>query len=226
VGFKDKLAVRLDLINVSSQTIEIVSVEGLTPKYLKITNMPNCCSREDDGIIVHPKSLGPFKSVSVKLEYEPEKAGFFTFYPQIRYYDEQKIVKKSDLNAYVVSVIPPTGERKEITDADTSIEFGSSAAESAFQYLVRSFNNDLRQKTSVDKAGWRTLMDIARNTKVTKHSLYEFSHSKGKPLSELERLGLVESKYFLGERGRGGRVQKVRVVADNEAVRAHLRFKR
>ena len=65
-------------------------------------------------------------------------------------------------------------------------------------------------------------MDVVKNTKVTKYSLYEFSRSKGKPLSELERLGLVESKYFIGERGRGGRIVKIRVAYDNQVVRAHL----
>jgi hypothetical protein len=41
----------------------------------------------------------------------------------------------------------------------------------------------------------------------------------GKATLELGHLGLVESRFFLGERGRGGRVLKIRIRHEKEIVK-------
>jgi hypothetical protein len=132
-----------------------------------------------------------------------------------------KRTKKFDLAPHILVVNASLLDQEE--NIPLAIEFHNQASQSVFDYLIHSFVEDsTRRKIPLESAGWRTLMDVVKNTIVTKYSLYEFSRSKGKPLSELGRLGLVESKYFTGERGRGGRIVKIRVPYDNQVVRAHL----
>jgi len=64
-------------------------------------------------------------------------------------------------------------------------------------------------------------MDIVKQSKVSKHALYESAGKRGYAISELERSGLIEVKVFTGERGRGGSITKVRVACEKEDV---LRF--
>ena len=65
-------------------------------------------------------------------------------------------------------------------------------------------------------------MDIVKQTKISKHSVYGISGSHGKAVSELKRRGLVEERFFSGERGRGGMPLKLRVAYDNEGVKRHI----
>jgi hypothetical protein len=61
-------------------------------------------------------------------------------------------------------------------------------------------------------------MDIVKNCKVSKHSVYNSARKHGTIVSELQRSKLVEAKLFSGERGRGGDVLKVRVAYEREQV--------
>jgi predicted ATPase len=216
-----KFKIRLDLINVSMKEANMTDIQGLTPKGLKILRMSESCSLENDCIVVHPKTLQPFVGTSITVEFQAQKPGLFTFSPQISYIDDMKRTKRFDLAPHILGVNASSLDQRE--NIPLVIEFRSQASRSAFDYLIRSFVEDsTRRKVSFESAGWRTLMDVVKNTQVTKYSLYESSRGKGKPLSELERLHLVESKHFIGERGRGGRVIKIRVVYNNQIVRAHL----
>jgi hypothetical protein len=69
-------------------------------------------------------------------------------------------------------------------------------------------------------------MDIAREGKVSQYSLYGFKGSRGKAMSELERSGLVETRLFIGERGRGGKTLKLRVAYDNDNVKRQISQKK
>jgi hypothetical protein len=228
IEFGKDFQVRFDIVNISVEPTEIIAIEGLTPRGLKVQRISDCCSVDGDCIMVHPKTIGPFQTSSLKIDLQAERTGFFTFTPQLRYMGDDKKVMKYELSPVIVGLSAPLVDHsEELTidaSADLNIEFHNELSRSAFQYLLHCFVQDFaRQKMPLDVAGWRTLMDIAKNTKITKHSLYEFSRSKGKPISELERIGLVESKYFLGQRGRGGRVLKVRAFYDNQAVRAQIK---
>jgi hypothetical protein len=54
-------------------------------------------------------------------------------------------------------------------------------------------------------------MDVAKQGKVSKYSVYGSAESKGHALTELEHASLVEARFFEGERGRGGKILKVRI---------------
>ena len=88
VDLDQKFKVRLDLINVSKREANMIGIQGLTPKGLKILRMSESCSLENDCIVVYPKTLQPFVGTTITVEFQAEKAGLFTFSPQIRYLDD------------------------------------------------------------------------------------------------------------------------------------------
>jgi hypothetical protein len=103
------------------------------------------------------------------------------------------------------------------------IEFKSEAAQKAFDFLVKAFVEDyFRRRLPKARSGWRTLMNIVKETPVSHYSMYGSGKHHGYAASELERLGVVESRIFLGERGRGGRVLKLRVEAEKESIKNYV----
>jgi len=117
------------------------------------------------------------------------------------------------------------GRQAEATAAlgEPSFEFGSEAAEKAFSYIVDAFIDDyMRQKLSLETSGWRTLMDIIKHGGVPKSGVYSAHGGMGSAISELERRGIVEIRVFPGERGRGGRILKMRPAYGKETVKRHI----
>jgi hypothetical protein len=106
---------------------------------------------------------------------------------------------------------------------ELSFEFGSEAAQKAFSYIIDAFVGDyMHQKLSLETSGWRTLMDIIKYGGVPKSSVYSAQGGMGSAISELERRGLVEIRVFPGERGRGGRILKVRAAYEKEIVKRYI----
>ena len=104
-----------------------------------------------------------------------------------------------------------------------SFEFGSEAAQKAFSYIIDAFINDyMRQKLSLEKSGWRTLMDTIKHGGVPKSSVYSTHGGMGSAISELEKRGLVEIRIFPGERGRGGKILKMRSAYDKETIKRYV----
>jgi hypothetical protein len=122
-----------------------------------------------------------------------------------------------------ISVQPSFSSEETIKRAELlrgKLEFKSEASEKAFNYLVSAFKSDyLSRRMPLEKSGWRTLMEVANNAKVTMYSMYGRSGRGGKVPVELTNLGVVESRFFLGERGRGGRILKMRICYEKESVK-------
>ncbi len=98
--------------------------------------------------------------------------------------------------------------------------FETERARQVFQKLVDEFLHDyMTKRLYVDAAGWRSLMVIIEKTKIPRSSLYGPDGRDGPVLAELERRGLVETRIFQGERGRGGEIKKIRVAYGNEIVK-------
>ena len=102
-------------------------------------------------------------------------------------------------------------------------EFGSEAAEKVFSYIIDAFIEDyMRQKLSLEKSGWRTFMDAIKEGGVPKSSVYSTHGGMGSAISELEKRGLVEIRFFPGERGRGGRILKMRAAYEKEIIKRYV----
>ena len=105
---------------------------------------------------------------------------------------------------------------------DLKIEFKSVAAEQTFDYLSKCFKMDYQRRIPRERSGWRTLMDVVREGKVSKHSVYDSAGRHGHTVAELDRNGLVEIRVFEGERGRGGKILKIRVAVDKQNVQKEI----
>ncbi len=74
----------------------------------------------------------------------------------------------------------------------------------------------------LEKSGWRTLNEIITQGQIPKSSVYGAGGGRGRDISELERRGIVESRFFQGERGKGGNILKVRVPYAKETIKRHI----
>jgi hypothetical protein len=115
-----------------------------------------------------------------------------------------------------------TGE-KETVQAPLVFEFKTEAARLVFDYLVRSFIEDyMKRRLFVEEAGWRSLVQIAKDARVSSRSVYGDGRQHGSAMSELERRGLVETRIFPGRRGRGGMITKARVFYEKETMKRYV----
>jgi KaiC/GvpD/RAD55 family RecA-like ATPase len=97
---------------------------------------------------------------------------------------------------------------------------GGIEARTVFNYLAKSFMEDFTaNKLAIEQSGWRSRTNIAKATGSTKASLYGEQGRFGPTLKELISSGLVETRFFPGERGRGGEIIKVRVAYEKELVK-------
>jgi hypothetical protein len=65
-------------------------------------------------------------------------------------------------------------------------------------------------------------MEIVKHTGLSRHSLYGDESSRGRAIVELENRGLVEARVFPKERGRGGKITKVRVFYEKEIIKRRI----
>jgi hypothetical protein len=99
--------------------------------------------------------------------------------------------------------------------------FQSEQSEEIFDYTLRSFVNEhFVEKRSADSSGWRSLVDIAQGVGAAKTSHY--SPAASGPLRELLRKGVVERKVLTRQRGRGGRVTRIRIAYERGFVKEYV----
>ncbi len=218
--------VRLDLVNVSRGHGSLVRVEGITPRELKVVAMSKGCIMRDGSIELKDTRLEPFGVTTVKLSLQSKKFGVFKFNPQIIYVSDLGETKISKTQSISISVTSPplhSGLENTAQIEQGKIEFKSEASWKVFDFLVKSFKEDyIRGKLPQERSGWRTFMDIVKLGKVSKYSIYGSSGGRGQAIVDLEKQGLVEIRVFTGERGRGGKVFKVRVALEKEVVKRQL----
>lgn len=106
---------------------------------------------------------------------------------------------------------------------DLSFEFKSVDAQKIFSYIVNAFIKDyMRKRLVLEKSGWRTRMDVVKHANVAKSCVYNGHGGIGSAISELARRGLVEIRVFPGERGRGGRITKLRLAYEKEILKRYV----
>jgi len=95
----------------------------------------------------------------------------------------------------------------------------SGQAKLVFENLAREFVDDyVSKKLDPEKCGWRSLSELSRTLKLSKHDFY----GKGPILRELLESGGIETRKFSGERGRGGEVTKIRVDYHKPEVKTYV----
>jgi tetratricopeptide (TPR) repeat protein len=219
----EELEVRLDLVNVAKNPGTLIRVEGLVPHGCKVVSMPSFCNLKNNSIDMNQKKLEHFQVETIKLRLVFAEAGVYKLEPCVFYVDDMGEVQKDKIEPVTVtSQLDSSVTKLEmvVDPLQNKFAFESEAAEKAFNFLVIAFKEDYTiRRLPLDKSGWRTLMEIARNAQITTFSLYGRSGRGGKATSELGRCDVVESRFFLGERGRGGRVLKMRISYEKEKVK-------
>jgi tetratricopeptide (TPR) repeat protein len=216
IAVDEEFEMRLDLINVARNPGNLVRVEGLIPAGCKVVSLPSFCRIKNSSLEMNQKKIDPFHVETIKLKTTLANEGDFKIETCVIYVDELGETRKTKVEPITVtSQLGSFGDVKlegAVEPFQGKVVFKSEAAEKAFNFLVRAFEEDyVSRRLPLEKSGWRTLMNVVKNAKVSKHSMYGRSGRGGKVASELEHFGLVESRFFLGESGRGGRVLKVRI---------------
>ncbi len=111
--------------------------------------------------------------------------------------------------------------RVRLSAGKQAFGFQSDQSEKIFNFLVRSFVDDhFVEKQSVESSGWRSLSEIAEGIGASKTSLYSAAGSTY--LRELTKRGVVERKVLSGQRGRGGRVGRIRIAYGKGFVKEYV----
>lgn len=212
VTTEEDLEIQLDLVNVAKNFGLLIRVDDIIPQGFRVSALPPQCSIMNNSIDLRGKRLGPLKVESIKIFLQAIKAGVINLSPRVVYVDELGKFRTCRPEPINVTVHP-----------QLAFEFKTTSAQKVFGFLVNSFVDDyMRRRTSLEKSGWRTLMEIVKHGKVSKFSVYGDKAYRGRAVSELERRGLVEMRVFPGERGRGGKIQKLRISYEKETIRRYV----
>ncbi len=217
---------RLDLVNVSKNPGALVKVEGLIPFGCKVVSLPSFCSVQNNSFKMNKKGINPFQVEKIKIKVSFAEAGMYNLVPIIYYTDALGEPRTAKAKSITINVQLGSGEEK--TEGVTALledklEFKSEAATKAFGFLVNAFVEDYFQKRlPKERCGWRTLMDIVKQAKVSRYSMYGSGGHRGLATTELENLGVVEVRFFFGERGRGGKILKLRVSYEKENIKQYI----
>ncbi len=83
----------------------------------------------------------------------------------------------------------------------------------------------MNRRYSLDHSGWRDLASIARDMGRSPSKFYGKHGETSPTVKELMQRGLLESRVFPGERGRGGEVTKVRIAYDRETIQQYVAYR-
>jgi tetratricopeptide (TPR) repeat protein len=220
---------RLDLVNVSRANGKLIRIENILHPDLSIELTSSEFIIQNGAIDFGEKSLEPLSVTSLKFNLKAKKASIFHINPRIVYKDDSGKIKTTQVKSLKIQSISTNTEHKIESTPEiimNKFEFKNESAQTAFDFLVSSFRDDYKnRRMPQERSGWRTFMDIVRDGKVSKYSVYGSTGTRGQAIAELERMGIVETRIFAGERGRGGEILKVRVAYDKEAVRQYIECK-
>ncbi|MDH5634613.1 MAG: tetratricopeptide repeat protein, partial [Candidatus Bathyarchaeota archaeon] len=212
VTMGETFEVRLDITNAAKEPAVLVRVEFSVPSNFKITRIAPKYELKDSAINLKGKCLEPKKVESIKISAVASESGMAHISPRIVYVDELGKFKTCQPDPITVAVYPPG-----------KFQFKTNNAERVFEFLTKAFVEDyMRRRLSLEKSGWRTLVQIAQNARVPRSSVYGTITRRGTAISELERRGIVELRTFSGERGRGGNITRARVAYGKDIVKRYV----
>jgi hypothetical protein len=138
-----------------------------------------------------------------------------------------KLMSESTRRAQTTTPQPPAAAHAKplLPITETTIEFGSKRAKLLFDNLVKSFTQDyMVRRLYFEQAGWRTFSELAKTTRIPRTTLYGVHGNYGAMMNELLARGLIETRVFTGQRGRGGEVLRVRIAYDKEPVKRYVDY--
>jgi tetratricopeptide (TPR) repeat protein len=207
---------RLDLVNISTQTIHLVSIEHILPPEFLVKSFSSPGVQKGNTFFLSNHELAPLSVLSIKFSIQTAQLGTYRLAPQITYMDNSGQTKHSTTRTVEVNVgsTPIQISKIDSNENKKYINFTSESAKAIFIFLQKSYQQDYQQmKLPQERSGWRTLMEIVRGARVSRYSVYG-SSAGSQAIAKLQSSRLVEVRIFEGERGRGGRIIKVRVLPE------------
>jgi predicted ATPase len=204
--------IRLDMTNVAKEPGLLVRIESLVASNFKLTKIVPKYKLKDGSIDLKGKHLEPKKVESIKVWATASESGVIHLSPRIVYVDELGKFKICQPDPATVAIYPPG-----------KFQFKTNNAQKVFEFLTKAFVEDyMRRRLTLEKSGWRTLMQIVRKAKISKSSVYGTRTRRGRAISELQRRGIIEMRIFTEERGRGGKITKIRIAYEKDIVKRHI----
>jgi hypothetical protein len=218
---------RLDIVNISRAPGVLVRVENLLNPKFTVRRFPTGYTVRNDSILTDEEALNPFQVKTIKLALQAKQSGEINLNPRVIYIDDLGKTEACTSNKICITVqeaaAASTEEERIAQLPQIEFKFKSSDAQKAFDFLIKAFLEDyVRRKLPLERSGWRTLMGMVKNGKISKYAVYGFQGHGRNAISELEHRGLIEARVFLGERGRGGKILKLRVSYDNEVLKGRI----
>ncbi|MDV3293155.1 MAG: hypothetical protein LYZ70_02685 [Nitrososphaerales archaeon] len=208
----ETLQLQLDLFNTGLRPASLLRVEEISPKGFKPAPVPEPYLLEDSSLNTKGRLIQPLQVESFVIPLEAQEVGVVTLNPKLVYVDEGGRVTVQALAATSVKVLP-----------QPVFEFKKEKAQVIFECLIKAFVDDyMRKRLSMEQSGWRSLVQIAETSDVSRSSLYGRGGKYGPLLYELVSRGLVETRTFTGQRGRGGEVIKVRIAYSRDSVKRRV----
>lgn len=208
----EEFEILLDLVNVAKEPGLLVRIDELFPSAFKISKTLTSLELENGSLNVKGKRVEPQKVESIRVPVQAIKTGTFNLNPKIVYVDDVGNFRTCKVEAATITITPIT-----------EFQFKTENAKKVFKYLTKAFVADyMKRKLVLEKSGWRTFMQIIKNAKTPKSSIYGAAGRRGFAIAELERRGLVEARIFPGERGRGGNITKLRIYYEKETIKRYI----
>ncbi len=216
--------VGLDMVNAGKTPATLIKLENIIPEGCEPVTQEGQHQLEGNSIDLRGKRLEYLKTHEVKVSLRATRKGTFELNPRVVFVDEKGNYRSTTFQPSVLTVREPgiaeAVHAPPMVHIPQEFRFENERSRDAFQHLVKEFLDDyMSKRIFVDKAGWRSLMDVVRDMKIPRSSLYGPGGRTGPVLAELERRGLVEVRIFPKERGRGGEIKKVRVAYENSIVK-------
>jgi tetratricopeptide (TPR) repeat protein len=209
----DTFDVQLDVFNTGNRSASLLKVEELASDDLRLVSAQEpYLIEEETSLDTKQRLIQPLKIQSFRVSLLAENTGEKVLSPRLVYRDDAGRVNVLPLLGTSVNVLP-----------QSIFEFRAPDAEPIFDALIKGFVSDyMHERLSPEQSGWRTRGHIEKECRVPKSALYEAPGKYGSPLYELMSRGLVESRTFRGQRGRGGETTKLRICYEKDTVKRYV----
>jgi len=204
--------VRLDITNAAKKLAVLIRIESFVPSNFNIIEIAPKYMLEEGSLNLKGKRLESQKVESIRIRATTSDSGIIHLSPRIVYVNDLGKFEACQPNPVTVAVYP-LGK----------FQFKTNNTQKMFEYLTKAFVEDyMKRRLTREKSGWRTLMQIVKNAKISKSSVYGTTTRRGPAIAEVERRGVVEIRIFPQERGRGGRITKVRIAYEKDIIKRYI----
>ena len=188
--------VMIELMNIGRRPIRLFKLADAIPEETQLLEAPPVCRAEGRSLSLNLLKIDPLKTETLKFVLLLKTQGPITIRPEILFLDDKGDISKCNLQPRILVGSP------------------------ILTHLAESYSEDRDVKNlAPSHCGWRTLMSIVEALKIPRSHLYgprRYNRAYGRQLDDLVKAGLVESRIFPGERGRGGEITKIRISYENQ----------